>query len=135
MIGEFWPSDRYVPKYGDIVRLNPAGCRHRALIPLCEMNENTCKIASVVSDYGNPLNATVELQYTNCTVRLWICAIEGHYWEEPHGSPPLFLPIKQHQELCPINNDGRAECFWCGTATEHKMGFTKCYNICPKCVK
>jgi len=42
------------------------------------------------------------------------------------------LLSKAIDENIPRNNDGRAECFWCGTPTELRGGGN--YNLCPKCL-
>jgi len=39
----------------------------------------------------------------------------------------------QEPKLEPKNNDGRAECFWCGAMTKRVLGITSMYDICTKC--
>jgi hypothetical protein len=39
------------------------------------------------------------------------------------------------QAPAPKNNDGLSACFWCGSPTQRKQGFTSSYDICPKCGK
>jgi len=41
-------------------------------------------------------------------------------------------PVVVARQSEPKNNDGRAECWWCGARTEKRPGFTVIYDICPK---
>lgn len=41
--------------------------------------------------------------------------------------------LKEKEE--PKDNDGREECFWCGTKTVKKCLLTSSYDECPNCGK
>jgi hypothetical protein len=44
-----------------------------------------------------------------------------------------FAVIDDRENIEPLNNDGRSNCWWCGADTVKKPSFNHVWNICVRC--
>lgn len=117
-----------IPKAGDLVRLNPAGCNENMKYETYVW-EGTRRVEKIVPYKNDPDYLSI---YLNEGGSFGIKLPEGRHYTNPKDSAPFFLI--EGTEAEPRNNDGRAVCYWCPDTKTQKRGGGM-YDVCPKCGK
>ena len=125
-----------IPKVGDLVRLNPAGCGNKNMSGRVEdyggKDLRVIRVTEMDDGWSTHIDVCVEGDCDDLT-NFIVYSSDGRYMRELKGAAPLFVLVGDGvaSDPGPRNNDGRGSCFWCKVPTVKRGGGM--YDICPKC--